>query len=69
MLARAEDLKKGKIPASFDTPEIHQSIDELVTGGEELLAMVRDRSDDQALATKLNQLHDVFHKIQGQCRH
>lgn len=68
-LARAEDLKKGKIPASFDTPEIHQSIDELVTGGEELLAMVRDRSDDQALATKLNQLHDVFHKIQGQCRH
>jgi superoxide dismutase len=66
---RAMDLRKGRIPASFNTPDIKRSMDELVSGGTELDRMVRENASDQALAEKLNHLHDVFHTIQGLCRH
>ena len=49
-LQRAVDLQKGKVPASFDTPEIHQAIDELVSGGTELNKMVQQKAGDKALA-------------------
>jgi superoxide dismutase len=68
-LERAKDLQKGKIPSLLDTPAIHQSIDELVTGGSELNQMVSNRADDKTLTKKLEELHDVFHTIQGLCRH
>jgi superoxide dismutase len=68
-LERARDLQKGKVPALLDSPEIHKSINGLVTGGAELNQMVTNRADDQALTKKLDELHDVFHTIQGLCRH
>ena len=68
-LERAKTLQSGKIPASFDTPEIRKSINDLVAGATALNQMVLNKASDKALATKLNELHDVFHTIQGLCRH
>ncbi len=68
-LEKAKALQAGKIPASFDTPEIHKSIDALVKGAGELNDMIRKRASDAAVTKKLADLHDVFHTIVGLCRH
>lgn len=69
MVQRALDLQKEPIPASFNTPEIRKSIDQLVTGSKELDELVKKNADDKALTVKLDNLHDIFHTIQGLCRH
>jgi superoxide dismutase len=66
---RAKILQNGRIPVSFNTPEMKKSISLLVSGGMTLDQMVRQKATDDALAKKLNELHDVFHTIQGMCRH
>jgi superoxide dismutase len=68
-LEKAEALKNGKIPTSFNTPEIKKSIDDLVKGAAALKKMVLQKASDKVLAKKLGELHDVFHTIQGLCRH
>ncbi len=68
-LAKAKALQSGKIPASFDTPEIKKSINDLVAGATTLNKMVNAKAVDKSLAKKLGELHDVFHTIQGLCRH
>jgi hypothetical protein len=68
-LAKANALKSGKVPASFNTPDIRKSISELASGAAALNQMVMKKADDKSLAKKLNELHDVFHTIQGLCRH
>ena len=69
LLEKAKDLQSGKIPASFKTPEIQKAIDELVTGSAALNQMVIKKADDKTITKKLGELHDVFHTIQGLCRH
>ena len=69
MLQKAQELLNQPIPASFNTVEIKKTITDLVTGAKELNEMVRSHADDRAITKKLDQLHDVFHMIQGQCRH
>lgn len=69
MVDKALALQKGKIPASFNTPEIRKAISDLVTGSEELNKMVVKGAKDKAITEKLNSLHDTFHLIQGLCRH
>jgi superoxide dismutase len=68
-LARAKTLQSSKIPPSFNTPEIKKSIDELVKGATALNQMVIRKADDKSITKKLGELHDVFHTIQGLCRH
>jgi len=68
-LEKATALQQGKIPASFDTREVKKSIDDLVKGATVLNQMILNKADDKAITTKLNELHDVFHTIQGLCRH
>jgi superoxide dismutase len=68
-LEKAKALQAGKIPASFDNPAIKKSINDLVTGATALNQMVIKKASDKDLAAKLNELHDVFHTIQGLCRH
>jgi superoxide dismutase len=68
-LTKARALQSGKIPASFNTPEIKKAIDDLVKGATTLNQMVIKKANDQALAKKLGELHDTFHTIQGLCRH
>jgi superoxide dismutase len=68
-LAKATALQNGKIPASFNTPEIKKSLADLVKGATELNHMVLKKADDKAITKKLGELHDVFHTIQGLCRH
>jgi superoxide dismutase len=68
-LAKAIVLQEGKIPASFNTPEIKKSIDELVKGATVLNQMVLKKADDKSVTKKLGELHDTFHTIQGLCRH
>lgn len=69
MLDKAFALKNGKIPASFDTPEIKKAIDELVKGAEELNKLNKKKTKDAVLKEKLTALHDTFHVIQGLCIH
>ncbi|HPS62284.1 MAG TPA: Fe-Mn family superoxide dismutase [Bacteroidales bacterium] len=68
-LEKARALESGRIPSSFDTPAIRQAIHELVSGGFELDRMVHNKATDKDLAAKLEALHEVFHRIQGLCRH
>jgi superoxide dismutase len=68
-LEKAKALQNGKIPASFNTPEIKKSIDDLVKGATALNQMVIKNANDKSITKKLGELHDVFHTIQGLCRH
>jgi len=69
LMEKARALQSGKKPLSFDTPEIKKSIDDLVKGSVAMNQLVRKKADDKTLALKLSELHDVFHTIQGLCRH
>ena len=68
-LEKAKALQSGRIPESFNTPEIKKAINELVSGSETLNQMVIKKVDDKTITKKLGELHDVFHTIQGLCRH
>jgi len=63
LLARARDLQAGKIPASFNTPEIRKSIENLVKGANSLHQLILKKSDDKVIIKKLAELHDIFHSI------
>ena len=69
MAEKALELQQQPIPASFNTPEIRKSIANLVTGSKELNELVQKQTDDKTIAAKLASLHDIFHTIQGLCRH
>jgi superoxide dismutase len=69
MLEKARVLQSGKIPMSFNTPEIKKSIDDLVKGSAALNQLVIAKADDKTVTKKLSELHDVFHTIQGLCMH
>ncbi|MEI7724913.1 MAG: superoxide dismutase [Bacteroidota bacterium] len=69
LLAKAKALQSGKIPTSFNTPEIKKSIDNLVTESAAIDQLVRKKADDKTISKKMVELHDVFHTIQGLCRH
>lgn len=69
MIEKAQALLNQPIPASFNTVEIRKSITDLVTGARELDTLVKSHADDRTITTRLDKLHDVFHTIQGQCRH
>lgn len=69
MAEKAQALLDKPVPASFNTAEIKKSITDLLTGAKELDVMVKSHADDKMITGKLNQLHDLFHTIQGQCRH
>lgn len=69
MAEKAQALLDQPIPASFNTVEIKKSITDLLVGAKELDVMVKSHADDKMITGKLNNLHDLFHSIQGQCRH
>lgn len=69
LLAKAKTLQSGKIPTSFNTPDIKKSIDDLVKGSVALDQLVAKKADDKTITRSLSALHDVFHTIQGLCRH
>jgi superoxide dismutase len=69
LLAKAKAVQNGKIPDSFDTPEVKQAISELVKGAAALNKMVINKADDKTITKKLGELHDTFHTIKGLCRH
>ncbi|MEI6899140.1 MAG: hypothetical protein WCL00_04630 [Bacteroidota bacterium] len=69
MAERAVILQNGVIPPSFNTPEIHQSIRNLAEGSSELHDMILNEAGDNAVSFKLSDVHDVFHTIQGLCKH
>ncbi|MFZ4522949.1 MAG: superoxide dismutase [Bacteroidales bacterium] len=68
-LEKAKALQNSKIPTSFNTPEIKKSLDDLVKGATALNQLILKKADDKAITKKLGELHDVFHTIQGLCRH
>lgn len=69
LLQKAKALQSGKIPAQFNNDAVKASIDKLVKGAEELHKLNTKKTKDEVLKTKLTELHDVFHEIQGLCVH
>lgn len=65
MTAKALALKASPIPASFNTPEMHRAIDDLIKGATDLQKTVRKKGKDDVVNTKLTALHDTFHLIRG----
>lgn len=63
LLARAKDLQSGKIPASFNTAEIKNSIASLVKEAGVLNQLVIKKADDKTITKKLGELHEIFHSI------
>jgi superoxide dismutase len=69
MVEKAIALQKGKIPASFNTPEVKKTIADLVKGSEEVNKLVQKKAGDKVVLERLTALHDTFHIIQGLCKH
>ena len=69
MAEKAKKMQKGDIPASYYSPEIQTSINNLVTGSTKLHELVLNFADDETVKGKLSYLHDVFHLIKGPCKH
>ncbi len=63
LFSRAKALQTGKIPASFNTPGIKKSIDNLVRGAGTLHQLILKKADDKTITKKLEELHEVFHQI------
>ncbi|MDP1620874.1 MAG: superoxide dismutase [Bacteroidales bacterium] len=68
-LAKAKALQTEKMPAALDDPEIKKAIGDLIKGAAILNQLVIKKADDKTLIHNLDELHDVFHTIQGLCRH
>ncbi|HRG22236.1 MAG TPA: superoxide dismutase [Saprospiraceae bacterium] len=69
MALKAMAIQKGKIPTTFNTPEINKALTDLVAGAEKLNKAVMKNKKDKELNQQLTALHDVFHTIQGLCSH
>lgn len=69
MAMKAMAIQKGRIPTSYNTPEINKAITDLVMGAEKLNNAVMKNKKDKEINNQLTALHDVFHTIQGLCSH
>ena len=69
MAMKAMAIQKGRIPTSYNTPEINKAIADLVMGAEKLNKAVMKNKKDKEINNQLTALHDVFHTIQGLCSH
>lgn len=69
MAMKAMAIQKGRIPTSFNTPEINKAVADLVAGADKLSKAVAKNKKDKEINQQLTALHDVFHTIQGLCSH
>lgn len=67
MAQKAAALKKSKIPAEFNRPEIRQALADLQRDSKKLNKQIKKGATDEAVTKALTGLHDTFHKIVGLC--
>jgi superoxide dismutase len=63
LLKRAKDLQNGKIPASFNTPEIKKLMVDLVSECGAINQLVYINANDKILKIRLATIHEIFHNI------
>ncbi len=69
LLSKAKALKGGRFPASFNTPEIKKTIDDLVKGAASVNQMVIKKAGDKTITKKLDEVHNLYHAILALCEH
>lgn len=68
MYEKAVAVSKSAIPDELKTKKgIKEAVAELVKGTKELDALIKAKSSDEVIKTKLASLHDTFHKIIETC--
>jgi|SRR6185436_7375019 len=69
MVEKAQALASSKIPAEFSNDKVKAAVAKLVTGSQELKALVDKKEKDEVITKNLSALHDTFHEIVGLCMH
>jgi hypothetical protein len=67
LLLRAEAILKSDIPVEFKTPQIIKSAKKIQVKTKALHKMIVAKATDAAITKSLNEVHDIFHEIQGLC--
>lgn len=69
LLDKAKSLKTSPIPNELKTKVNMATIDKLIKDCEKVNQLVKNKSKDAEITKALNQAHDTFHEIVGQCKH
>jgi hypothetical protein len=64
----AVTLQKSAIPAEYKEKETKETLDKLVNETKAIAEAIKKGIDDKALFTMINNAHDTFHKIVGECK-
>jgi hypothetical protein len=60
--------QKSAIPAEYKEKETKETLDKLVNETKAIAEAIKKGIDDKALFTMINNAHDTFHKIVGECK-
>lgn len=69
LLDKAKNLKTAPIPAELKPKVNLLTIDKLIKDCENVNRLVKNKAKDAEIIKVLNQAHDTFHEIIGQCKH
>ncbi|MCE3294315.1 MAG: Superoxide dismutase [Crocinitomicaceae bacterium] len=68
LMMNALNMKTSTIPKSIDTPELRKHIEALVKESNALHKLVKKKMKDAVIKAKLFEVHEIFHKIQEECK-
>ncbi len=60
-------LNSSKVPAEFDTKEVHSAMKNLIDQTKELDDNVKNKVEDADIKKLISIVHDTFHQIVGLC--
>ncbi len=66
---KAKNLKTATIPDELKPKVNMATIDKLIKDCEKVHKLVKSKAKDSEITKALNQAHDTFHEIIGQCKH
>ncbi len=69
LLDKAKNLKTAPIPGELKSKVNLNTIDKLIKDCEKVHKLVKSKAKDADIINALNQAHDTFHQIIGECRH
>ncbi|GIV44193.1 MAG: hypothetical protein KatS3mg035_1316 [Bacteroidia bacterium] len=69
LLNKAQNLKIAPIPDELKSKVNMTTIDKLIKDCEKVHKLVKSKAKDTEITKALNQAHDTFHEIIGQCKH
>ena len=68
LMLNALNMKTTTIPKSIDSPELRAHIDALVKESNALHKLVKKKMKDAVIKAKVFEVHEIFHKIQEECK-